>query len=141
MGDLPTPAPGDEAGRLAPEPSPAAAPCTLATLKRRAEFLACARGRNAHTPGMVVQGRARPDNSPEIRVGFTTSRKVGKAVARNRARRRLREVARRVLPQRGREGWDYVLIARAGNTVSRPFARLVADLERALDRLHGDRGR
>jgi ribonuclease P protein component len=56
---------------------------------------------------------------------------------RNRARRRLREVARRVLMIKGREGWDYVLIARGETTVARTFGNLVTDLERALDRLHG----
>lgn len=68
------------------------------------------------------------------RVGITASRKVGKAVARNRARRRLRAAAREVLRQHGMTGCDYVLIGRAA-TLSRPFAALVADLTTAIKRL------
>ena len=72
-----------------------------------------------------------------MRVGFTASRKVGKAVVRNRVKRRLRAVAREVLARHGRSGYDYVLIGRR-NTVSRPYRDLVTDLESALSRLHAD---
>lgn len=72
------------------------------------------------------------------RVGITASRKVGKAVARNRARRRLRAAAREVLLQHGMTGCDYVLIGRA-TTLSRPFPALVADLTTALKRLRAYR--
>ncbi len=68
---------------------------------------------------------------PSVRVGFTASRKVGNAVARNRAKRRLRAAAAEVLPRQGVPGTDYVLIARSG-TGARPYAQLVADLEGAL---------
>lgn len=68
------------------------------------------------------------------RVGFTASRKVGGAVARNRAKRRLRAVADRVIPLRAEADRDYVLIARAV-TLKRPFADLVRDLDRALMRV------
>lgn len=77
--------------------------------------------------------RAAPpaDPSGEIGVGFTASRKVGSAVERNRARRRLRAVAREVLPAAGRSGYDYVLIARA-TTLRRPYIELAKDLKTAL---------
>jgi len=71
-----------------------------------------------------------------VRVGFTCSKKVGNAVARNRAKRRLREVARAILPQEGRDGWDYVLIGRPQVTASLPFPQLLADLSHALSRVH-----
>jgi len=74
-----------------------------------------------------------------MRLGITASKKVGNAVARNRARRRLRAVAREVLPAHGTPGYDYVLIARA-STALRPFAALADDLVGALRRLGLDRG-
>lgn len=108
----------------------------LETLKKRPDFLACARARRVARPGFVLQGRARGDGTPRIRVGFTASKKVGNAVARNRAKRRLRALAREVLPEHGRPGWDYVLIARYEATNSIPYADLKRDLAVALARLH-----
>ncbi len=69
-----------------------------------------------------------------LRVGITVSRKVGNAVARNRARRRLRAVARETLPGQAMPGHDYVLIGRKG-TLSRPYDALRGDLEGALAKL------
>lgn len=110
----------------------------LVTLKTRADFLRVAAGqRRAVAAGLVLQAAPRPQGgcgSP-VRLGFTASRKVGNAVVRNRAKRRLRAVAASVLPREGESGTDYVLIARA-STVDRPFADLVADLERAVRRLN-----
>ncbi len=114
----------------------------LATLTRRADFLAAARAGRAGTPGFLLQARKRADAEadPEaIRVGFTCSKKVGNAVARNRAKRRLREIARAVLPEAGQPGWDYVLIGRAGETAGRPFPQLLADLRQAAKRVHAPR--
>ena len=88
-------------------------------------------------PGMVVQVRDRHGDEAEdhlVRVGFTTSKKVGNAVARNRARRRLRACADAIIPNVARPGIDIVLIGRAA-TVARPFDALKADLMKCLAKL------
>ncbi len=72
-----------------------------------------------------------------MRIGYTCSKKIGNAVARNHAKRRLREVARAVLPGLGRAGWDYVLVGRPGATRDRDFALMLGDLEKALGQIHG----
>ena len=105
----------------------------LPTLKKRRDFLRAARsGVKSVTEGVILQ--VRPNAEAEaggVRVGFTVSRKVGNAVARNRARRRLRAAAERVLGERAERGRDYVLIGRR-QTVTRPFTDLLGDLEKAL---------
>jgi ribonuclease P protein component len=107
-------------------------------MRRRADFLRAAQARRQGTAGFLLQARRRaPDEAGDaIRVGFTASRKVGNAVARNRAKRRLRAAAHAVLPGAGRPGWDYVLVARPEGTAARPYRDLVADLRWALDRVH-----
>jgi ribonuclease P protein component len=85
---------------------------------------------------MMVQARNRKDDDPTVGVGYTCSKKVGNAVARNRAKRRLREVARTVLPTMAKPGWDYVLIGRPQTTGTAPFVRLIEDFSTALSHLH-----
>jgi len=119
---------------LAGQGVPPAGPLRLETLKKRSDFLRAARAKRVVTPGFILQIRARSDDGP-ARVGFTCSKKVGNAVARNRAKRRLREVARLVLPHDGAPATDYVLIGRAEVTATRPFALMVQDLRDALARV------
>lgn len=120
-----------------PEGRPAGLP--LEGLTRRAEFLKAAQAQRQGTAGFLLQARQRAEGEADpavVRVGFTASKKIGNAVLRNRAKRRLRAVARQVLSEAGRPGWDYVLVARPEATVARPYGDLVADLRRALAGVH-----
>jgi ribonuclease P protein component len=125
---------------VAPRPLPISSqpsPAALERLKVRADFLRVAAARRrAALPGLVLQAAPRPPRATRaaVGVGFTASRKVGNAVTRNRAKRRLRAAAAALLPVAGRPGTDYVLIARAG-TAKRPYQELLGDLETALRRV------
>lgn len=120
--------------------SPPLAPAQLATIAKRRDFLAASRARKQATTSMIVQARARREGESHdpalVRVGYTCSKKVGNAVARNRAKRRLRAAVASTLPRMGKPGWDYVLIGRHGATADRPFAELLRDLETAIGKLH-----
>ena len=87
-------------------------------------------------PGFVLQAAPTPADLslPIVRVGFTVSRKVGNAVIRNRVRRRLREIARQVIPGQARPDLDYVLVGRQG-ALERNFAVMRQELVEALKRL------
>jgi ribonuclease P protein component len=120
-------------------------------LKKRGDFLRVARaGRKFAVPGLVLQasptppgaeagtstnpGLAKTGLASTARIGYTVSRKVGNAVCRNRARRRLKAAAERVMPVHAAAGTDFVIIGRVA-TLTRPFDALVGDLETALRKL------
>ncbi len=124
-------------------------PAAIDRLKKRSEFLAvAAANRRWTTPGLVLQ--ARPNLTPQdktdtldaepvpgavhLRVGFTATKKIGNAVKRNRARRRLRAAVDDVLRNSGAFGADLVVVARQG-TIDRPYDELKNDLRAALKKL------
>ena len=107
------------------------APPVIGRIQKRPDFLAAARAPSCAKGAVVLQARDRADDSPLIRVGFTATRKIGGAVVRNRAKRRLRAAAQALLPQHGRPGYDYVLIARNG-APTRAWPRLLDDVKTAL---------
>lgn len=122
---------------------------TLPRLKRRQEFLlVAARGRKWVAPGLILQANPRAPAEPPIasagevpsglRVGFTVSRKVGNAVARNRVRRRLRAAADQVMAEHARPDCDYVVIGRR-QSLTRSFPALLQDLEVALRKVGATR--
>jgi len=116
----------------------ASSPIPVERIKRRADFLRAQKFRRQSTPGLTLESCPSPDemaDAAQCRVGFTASRKIGSAVKRNRAKRRLRAAAAAILPLLGRQGRDYVLVAKAA-TLSRPYAALVADLTKALIAAH-----
>ena len=109
---------------------------SIRRLTKRPQFLFVRQGARAAKPSVLIEARRRADAGP-IGVGFTASKKVGSAVVRNRARRRLREAARRLLPELGLPGVDYVLVARQ-TTPDASWAALLDDVGNALIRLRAD---
>jgi ribonuclease P protein component len=106
----------------------------LATIKKRADFVAANSGLRATTPGFVLLIRDRKDADPAMRVGFTVTKKIGGAVVRNRMKRRFRALAREIVPAKGVPGADHVMIGRAKG-IERDFTLLRAELADALERL------
>ncbi|WP_426033319.1 ribonuclease P protein component [Cypionkella sp. TWP1-2-1b2] len=106
------------------------------TMKNRPDYLRTAQGRRQGTGSFLLQGRARGDDTALVRIGFTASKKIGNAVARNRAKRRMRALAREVLPDLARPGWDYVLVAKPEATISRNYKDMLADFASALASVH-----
>ncbi|MFZ1467788.1 MAG: ribonuclease P protein component [Paracoccaceae bacterium] len=107
-----------------------------ATLTKRAQFLKAASARRQGTASFLLQARDRRDAMPGVGLGFTASKKIGNAVLRNRAKRRLRAAAQAMLYPLAQPGWDYVLVARPQATVTRPYADMLRDLETALRQIH-----
>ena len=100
----------------------------------RRDFLqAQYQGEKAVTSSLVIQ--AFPRNNSCWRVGLTASKKIGNAVTRNRARRRMRSLVRQHLAPIACSGVDYVLIARH-DIVSRDWPELVFGMQKAIRYLH-----
>ncbi len=112
---------------------------TIGRLRRRADFLRAAKGKRWHGKAFSLQAHIDGDSGGAPRIGLTVTKKVGNAVVRNRARRRLREAVRLHPNLPARNGNDYVLIARI-EAVRLSFSALQDDLAQALRSVHA-RGR
>jgi ribonuclease P protein component len=106
-------------------------------LKKRADFVAAAKGRRQHQRNFVLQARERDPavESESARVGFTVTKKVGKAVVRNRIRRRLREAVRLAGGSAFTPDCDYVVAARR-EALTASFDELRGELSRALRKIN-----
>ena len=111
----------------------------LGKLTKRAEYLRVRGGKSWRTKSFVLVSRPRPPKAETAtdlaRFGFTVTKKIGKAVRRNRAKRRLKEAVRLTAAKHARAGFDYVVIARAG-AVDQAFAVILKEFESAFGRLH-----
>lgn len=117
----------------------AAAPVRLATITRRADFLAANRGLRVARPGFVLLVNPCDHAGGMMRFGVTVTKKIGNAVVRNRMKRRFRALAREILPVNGLGGADHVLIGREGG-VERDFGLLRQELVQALARAAEGKG-
>jgi ribonuclease P protein component len=108
-------------------------------LLQRRDFLAAAKAPAVSLPSIVVQARKRDDMGGP-RVGFTCTKKLGNAVARNRIRRRIKEAARLTMPEIALPAHDYVLIGRSA-AETRGFEDLRKDIISALTKLHAGQGK
>lgn len=118
----------------------------LGRLKKRAEFLRVRDGRTWRGKSLVLQARRRAAPSPRgsepncemVRFGFTATKRLGPAVTRNRARRRLKETVRLVASDHAKLGYDYVVIARHG-ALTQPFDLIQKELCQALEGIHREK--
>lgn len=103
----------------------------ISRLKRRSEFLRVRNGWVERRKSVVVEGRRRTTGG-HIGEGYTATKRIGNAVVRNRAKRRLRAAASILLPVQGCEGVDYVFVARM-DTAEIEWPRLLDDMKSALE--------
>jgi ribonuclease P protein component len=115
-------------------------PSRVTTLRKRAEYLRVRKGARCATPAFVLEAKERSgeDRFPtadEPRFGFTITRQVGKAVERNRIRRRLKAAVGGLAADHAKGAFDYVLIARRP-ALTTAYGALVAELAKAFGRVH-----
>ncbi len=112
----------------------------LQKITKHADYVEMRKGYKINTSGFILQGKPRNSNSlvsPDVaRYGLTCSKRIGNAVRRNRAKRRLRSLATNILPISALEGWDYVLIGKVNSTEILSFDILKKSLTKALIKIH-----
>ena len=117
----------------------------LEKITKRPDYVKMRNGYRVSMPGFILQGKSRSVdtsvNSTVSRYGLTCSKRIGNAVKRNRAKRRLRSAVMAILPYSALEGWDYVLIGKTNSTENMSFDILKDDLTTALRKIHQKDGK
>ena len=112
----------------------------LIKITKKNEYLKMRSGLKISSPGFILQARYRENedsvDQSSIRYGLTCSKRVGNAVKRNRAKRRLRALVNDIIPINGLKGWDYVLIGKEQTTEKLSFKILEKNLIECLVKLH-----
>ena len=118
---------------------------SITILKKRSDFLRVAASNKSYvTKGIIFQSRTHSDlekavsKTSRLRLGFTVSKKVGKAVIRNKVKRRLRALAKAVLQEHDISNLDLVIIGRK-HTIRRPFAKLQEDMKTTIEKIISSR--
>ncbi len=102
----------------------------LDKITKRSDFVKASKGQYIKTSALFLQ-KVKRDDKKNPRYGVTASKKIGNAVKRNKAKRRIRHAIKEVLPKYGKSGYDYVVIATIKtNKVS--WNTVLNDLERAF---------
>lgn len=111
----------------------------FSTLKKRSEFLSVAASNKKFvTRSMVIQYIHNPENTDNVRIGYTVTKKQGNAVMRNRMKRRMRAAVREIFGEHAKTGYDYVLIGR-WQLKDYAFEALKNDMIFALGHIHKKR--
>ena len=117
----------------------------LEKITKRPDYVEMRNSYKVSMPGFILQGKSRSVdtsvNSSVSRYGLTCSKRIGNAVKRNRAKRRLRSAVMAILPYSGLEGWDYVLIGKTNSTENLSFDNLKDSLTKALSKIHQKDGK
>ena len=97
-------------------------------------------GRTVQSEGFVIKGLDRSSTlshkTKNVRIGFTCSKKIGNAVKRNKAKRRLKALSRIVFPFYSKCGWDYVIIGKKNETLNLPFGEIENNMIRSIKNFH-----
>ena len=102
----------------------------LGKITKRSDYVKASRGQYIKTSSLFLQ-KVKRDDKKIPRYGITASKKIGIAVERNRAKRRIRHAIKEVLPKYGKNGYDYVVVATIKtNKVS--WKTVLNDLEKAF---------
>ncbi|MEC7831188.1 MAG: ribonuclease P protein component [Pseudomonadota bacterium] len=99
-------------------------------ITKRSDYIRAANSIFKKSSSLVVQFYNRGDTSGP-RYGITASKKIGNAIKRNKAKRRIRHLIKNLLPKYGKNGYDYVFVAK-DKVIESPWDSLLQETETIL---------